>query len=386
MRKVLIVTNIPTPYRVPLFNELAVQLGAAGYALRVAFAAAGYQRRQWRVDLAEYRFEHEFLHSRAFTLAGGESASFTYPGLFALLHRHAPDVTVITGFSLGTVKLWLRNRMRTTPYLIWSGAIGGAETGAAWRRVQRRALVRDAVGYIAYGSAAQRYLESLGAPPAMIHVARNTVETEFFRAETAKLRGPAKGQATGQATGQEILAIGDLTERKANDLLLPAFALAARERPAARLTLVGDGPQRSRLEAQARQLGIAGQVQFAGFRQRAEVPAFLARARCLALPTRFDIWGLVLPEAMAAGVPCVASIHAGATEDLIEEGVTGLRADFADTPTAAERLAWMLDHPAEARRMGEAAAELIRDKASLAVSAAGFVAGIRAADERARRS
>jgi glycosyltransferase involved in cell wall biosynthesis len=375
MRKVLIVTNIPTPYRIPLFNELAVQLRTAGYAMHVTFAAAGYRRRQWQIDLSQCRFEHEVMRSGTFTLAGGESVSFTYPGLYALLRRYAPDITVIIGYSLGTVKLWLRNRVRRTPYVIWSGAIGGAETGSAWRRAQRRILVRDAAGFIAYGGAAQRYLESLGAPRERIHIARNTVETEFFRRETGRLRAAT--------TGPEILAIGDLTERKANDLLLPAFARVARERPAARLTLVGEGPERARLEAMARDLGVADQVEFAGFRQRTEIPGFLARARCLAFPTRFDIWGLVLPEAMAAGVPCVASIHAGATEDLIEEGVTGLRADFADTHAVARQLAWMLDHPAEAQRMGEAAAELIRCKASLAVSAAGFVEGIRTADVRA---
>ena len=376
MRKVLIVTNIPTPYRIPLFNELAGQLAAAGYTLRVVFAAAGYQRRQWQIDFADCRFEHEILSSAAFKLAGGESASFTYPGLYALLRREQPAVTVIIGYSLGTVKLWLRNLVRPTPYLIWSGAIGGAETGAGWRQAQRRLLVRGAAGFVAYGTAARRYLESLGAPPGHIHVAINTVDTEFFRRETAALRGAS--------TGEEILVIGDLTPRKGIDLLLPAFARVVGERPAARLTLVGDGPERPQLEALAARLGITGQVEFAGYQQRAQIPAFLARARCLAFPTRFDIWGLVLPEAMAAEVPCIASVHAGATEDLIEEGVTGFRADFSDVDAVAGRLAWLLDDEARARRMGEAAAALIREKASLVVAAAGFVQGVRAADDRAR--
>lgn len=374
MRKVLVVTNIPTPYRIPLFNEVARQLGAAGYHVRVAFAAAGYRRRQWAIDLGDCRFEHEILKSPAFTLLGSESASFTYPGLYALLRRYEPDFTVVTGYSLATVKLWLRNRIRRTPYLIWSGAIGGAETEAPWRRLQRRLLVRDAVGCLAYGNAAQRYLESLGALPERIRIARNTVDTEFFRAETARLRG--------SQTGPEILSIGDLTERKGIDLLLRAFAPVAATRPDARLVIVGDGPLRSQLEALARDLGIAAQVEFAGFHQRAEMPAFLARARCLAFPTRFDIWGLVLPEAMAAGLPAVASVNAGATEDLVEEGVTGFRVDFADAAAAAGRLGWLLDHPVQARLLGEAAANLIRERASLAVSAAGWLDAVKMVDAR----
>lgn len=376
MRKVLIVTNIPTPYRVPLFNEVATQLAAAGYDLKVAFAAAGYSRRQWQIDMSSCRFAHEFLHSRAFKLAGSESASFSYPGLYGLLRRERPEVTVITGFSLGTVKLWLRRAVHPTKYVIWSGAIGDAETGSVWRQVQRRCLVAGATGFVAYGTAAARYLESLGAARERIHVAINTVETEFFRRATAELRD--------SSLSQEVLAIGDLTTRKGIDLLLPAFARVAADRPAARLTLVGDGPERRRLESLAADLGIAARVNFAGYQQRDRIPAFLARARCLVFPTRFDIWGLVLTEAMAAGVPCIASSRAGATEDLIRDGGNGFSVDCAQTSALADRLARLLDDEGLARRMGEAAATLIRDEASLAVSARGFVEAVSAADAGGR--
>lgn len=376
MRKVLIVTNIPTPYRIPLFNEVATQLAAAGYDLKVAFAAAGYSRRQWQIDMSGCRFAHEILQSRAFRLFGSESASFTYPGLSGLLRRERPDVTVITGFSLGTVKLWMRRAVEHTNYVIWSGAIGDAETGAVWRQAQRRWLVAGASGFVAYGTAAARYLESLGASRERIHVAINTVETEFFRRATAELREAS--------ASQEVLAIGDLTTRKAIDLLLPAFARVAADRPAARLTLVGDGPERPRLESLAADLGIAGKVNFAGYQQRDRIPGFLARARCLVFPTRFDIWGLVLTEAMAAGVPCIASVRAGATEDLIRDGSNGFSVDCADTTALADRLARLLDDEALARRLGDAAARLIREEASLTVSARGFVQAVSAADEHGR--
>jgi glycosyltransferase involved in cell wall biosynthesis len=201
-----------------------------------------------------------------------------------------------------------------------------------------------------------------------VHIAINTVDTEFFRRETLPLRGAGPGA--------EILSIGDLSRRKGTDLLLAAFARVARDRPGAILTLVGDGPERSALEAQARTLGIDRQVHFAGYRQRAELPAFLARARCLAFPTRSDIWGLVLSEAMAAAVPCVVSIHAGAASDLIEDGVTGFRADYSNPEAPAAHLAWLLDNPEGARSLGETASRFIRDRASLAASAAGAVAAI----------
>jgi glycosyltransferase involved in cell wall biosynthesis len=369
-RRVLIVTNIPTPYRLPLLNELADQLAAVGYRLKVAFAAAGYARRQWQVDLGSCRFELEILGQRGFTWGRGESPSFGYPGLLGLLARDRPAVTVVAGYSLATMKLWARSLVRATPYVIWSGAIASpAAPVAAWRRLQRRLLVARARGFVAYGSLARDYLVSLGAPAAQVSIGINTVDTAFFATETARLRGTT--------TEPDCLCIGDLTERKRPDQALRAFAAASH--PGATVTFIGDGPQRPRLEALAAELGVGAAVRFAGFRQRAELPAYLARARCLLFPTSFDIWGLVLPEAMAAGVPCLASVHAGATRDLIHDGVTGFAHDFADTAAVAARIRLLLEQPAAAAAVGQAGRRHIEQQASLAVSAAGFVAAIRAA-------
>ena len=368
-KKALIVTNIPTPYRLPLFNEIADQLGAVGYGLKVAFAASGYARRRWAVDLGDCRFQHEILGRRGLRLGGNESPSFGYPGLYGLLRREQPAVTVVTGYSPAAMKLWFRSLWRPTPYVIWSGTIASEqEPVSLLRRLQRRVLVRRAAGFVAYGTLARDYLISLGADPARIRVGINTVDTAFFRREVAALRGPV--------TAAECLCIGDLTERKRPDLALETFARASEGRPDARLVFVGDGPLRPTLEAQAVRLGVSGQVDFVGFRQRAELPAYLARARCLLFPTGFDIWGLVLPEAMAAGVPCLASVHAGATHDLVVDGKNGFAIDFADADAAVARLRWLLDHPAEAAAMGAAGRQFIEERASLRTSAAGFVAAI----------
>jgi len=370
-RRVLLVTNIPTPYRMPLFNELADQLAAQGFGFKVVFAALGYQRRKWQIDLGSCRFDHEVLGSAAFVLGGRESASFAYPELLRLLRRERPDVVIVFGYSLASLKVLAWHWWCRRPYIIWSGAIEGPyEPASPARTLQRRLLVRAAAACIAYGSRARQYLLSLGATPGRVFVAINTVDTRFFAEATAPLRT--------SAPGPEILAIGDLSERKGVDLLLAAFARVAASRPESRLTLVGDGPERDALAARARDLNVAGQVRFLGYCQRADIPGHLARARCLAFPTRFDIWGLVLPEAMAAGVPCVVSVQAGAADDLIQDGVNGFRVDFTDAQLAADRLARLLDNPGLAARLGEAASRFIRERASLEVSAAGAVAAVTA--------
>jgi glycosyltransferase involved in cell wall biosynthesis len=281
-------------------------------------------------------------------------------------------VTIVAGYSLATVRLWWRSLWRRAPFVIWSGTIASShEPVAGWRRLQRRVLVRRASGFVAYGSLARDYLVGLGAPRERVMIGINTVETGFFRREAERLRGAA--------TRPEFLCIGDLTARKRPDHALRAFAAATTGHPDAVLTFVGDGPLRASLQAEAAALGVAARVHFEGFRQRSDIPGYLARARCLLFPTWFDIWGLVLPEAMAAGVPAIASVHAGATHDLVEDGVTGFALDFADTAAAAARLRWFLENPPAAAAMGLAARQRIEERASLRVSAAGFVSAILAA-------
>lgn len=372
---VLLVTNIPTPYRIPLFNALAETFGRSGFNLKVAFGASGYSRRNWAIDMDECRFDYEILPSTPFHIGKSESASFTYGGLWSVIRREKPAVTIITGYSLGTVKLWLRSILFGEPYVIWSGAIADAAMPTPrLRMMQRRMLVRAAVAFIAYGSRAKHYLETLGAPPARISIGINTVDTQFYRQ-----RALADGAERRRKKDFDLICLGDLSSRKRVGLALQAVALVSDVRRDFRLRLVGDGPERVALEKMANDLGISDIVCFEGYKQKDEVAEILAAAHCLLFPSRFDVWGLVLVEAMAAGIPCIASFRAGATEDLIQDEVTGFAVDFEDPRKVANRIEWMLDNRDAALAMGEAAADFIESDVTLERSAEGFLEAVKRA-------
>lgn len=380
---VLVITNIPTPYRIPLFNELAAQLKPQGGRLKVAFGATGYRNRKWQINLADCQFDYEILPSRTFFLGRTESASFSYPGLWQLLARERPAAIIVTGFSLATVKLWWRSLFRATPYLIWSGSIAtGGEANSFLRRLQRRLLIGRAAAFVAYGSAARDYLVSLGAPAARISVAINTVDTDFFTAETVRLRLAAQAATARMGGPRRFLYIGELSKRKNVQQVLTAAAALAMVRKDFAVDIVGDGEERASLEAWAAGHGLGGVVTFHGYRQKQELPAFLAQSTALLFQTDFDIWGLVLTEGMAAGLVPLASVKAGATADLVNEGVTGFAVDYANVAAVTGRMAWILDHPEQAATVAEAASRFICDHASLSVSAAGMLAAINTATGR----
>jgi glycosyltransferase involved in cell wall biosynthesis len=282
-------------------------------------------------------------------------------------------VVITNAFSIATMKLWLRSWFFRTPYIIWSGAIRLTDRNVSvFRRLQRRLVVSRAAAYIAYGTLAKQYLIELGAREDKVFIGINTVDTEFYRIEAAIHRDSERG---GEAT-RKLLAVSYLTPRKRIESLLYVVRELATMRDDFQLLVLGDGPEMLRLRKLAHDIGVSSLVSFEGFVQVADIPGYMARSRIFLFPTDFDVWGLVLVEAMAAGMPCIASINAGATHDLVIDGVTGYAADFDSASRVAERVNWLFDHPEQAASIGAESARFIRAKASLAISSAGFVRAI----------
>jgi glycosyltransferase involved in cell wall biosynthesis len=143
--------------------------------------------------------------------------------------------------------------------------------------------------------------------------------------------------------GQEglLLYVGRLMPEKGVDTLLTALASV----PDARLLIVGGGNERHRLEALARQLGVDGRVDFhGGISDRAVLQAVYRRAALFVLPSHSEGLGCVLLEAMAAGVPIVAT-NAGGIPDLVADGVNGLLVPPQDSAALAAALRRALGDP-----------------------------------------
>lgn len=379
-RTVLHITNIPTPYRIPQLNEVYRQLRALDWNLQVVFGAAGYERRKWAINLDSCEFSYTILNSSnllAF-FRRSERSLFLYPRLLRFIRRASPDVIMVSGFSVATIKVWVASFFYNTSYIIFSGTVdGSAGARSRLRRGLRRLLAGRAQGAVAYGTDARMYLESLGLTRKSISVAVNTVDIDFFAQKTAELRA----NRIGPTSPNEFLFVGHLVARKRVDLLLQTLGILARRQRDFSATIVGDGPERTALMNLSAQLNLEDKVRFEGFRQKEELPGYFARAACLLFPTESDIWGLVLNEAMAAGVLCIASIHAHGTTDLIRQNKTGFAVDFGEAERVADLLEWVLDNPKAAQRIGNRAAFFVRRYASLERSASGFVKGVLKATE-----
>jgi len=201
--------------------------------------------------------------------------------------------------------------------------------------------------------AQEAYLLEHGIPPARVHripnFSRQPAVTVTDREPSSPLR---------------LLALGRLVAKKGFDVLLDALELLAARAPAAALELViaGDGPLRAALEARARALPSAITVRFVGWIE--EVGSLFAQADLFVLPSRDEPFGIVVLEAMAAGVPIVATRTAGPLEVL--DADTAALVPTGDAPALAQAIADFRDNPSPARARAARAGEVYREHYSAA--------------------
>jgi glycosyltransferase involved in cell wall biosynthesis len=204
-----------------------------------------------------------------------------------------------------------------------------------------------------------------GTPSASVTTVPTGVDLKAFRPEfrTNSAQGPASYPSTFDKelslfqhppahVEPVVVSVGRLDKYKGQEFLLEACA-RERTRPY-RLILVGEGPMRPLLEAQAAGLGITDRVFFAGAQE--DVRPFLARATCVALAsTEEGMPGSIL-EAMAMARPVVAS-RVGGVPDAVTDGVTGYLIPPGDVGALAQAIASVLADPEKAEAMGRAARE-----------------------------
>jgi glycogen(starch) synthase len=155
-----------------------------------------------------------------------------------------------------------------------------------------------------------------------------------------------------------VLFVGRLAPQKGVRALVEAAALI--ENQGARVLLVGDGPERKALERKARRIGVGDRVRFLGFFAHDRLPAAMAHADLLVLPSVYEELGTVLLEAMWSGLPIVAS-RTGGIPDVIEDGVNGLLVEPGDPEALARAIDRLLAERDLARRLSEGAQQRGKD-------------------------
>jgi glycosyltransferase involved in cell wall biosynthesis len=253
-------------------------------------------------------------------------------------------------------------RARRTAVVV--GGLHGSDPSARQRRLMRRLLRHQDAAVCASDALRRRLVAAEGFPGERLHVVPNGIELD---GPLAPVRPPAPTdpgrddvRSALRLTEHALLVgcLGRLYPRKGQRRLVRAFARVAREVAQAHLLLAGDGPDRADLEADIGAFGLGGRVHLLG---ELDDPGPVLRALdVLAVPSDHEGFGLVVVEAMLAGVPVVASASGG-PEDLIEDGVSGrlvpVGGDGVDVDALAAALVEALGDPALRRGWAQLAGE-----------------------------
>jgi glycosyltransferase involved in cell wall biosynthesis len=380
--RITLLHNVLNPHMVPVFEALG---RTKDTELTVLYFAETEGDRTWAAR-AGVGFESAVLPSKTLNLFfAKDTLSFHWnPTLLRELARRRPDVVINSGWSSPTSwAAFASCRRRHIPHVLWAGS---TEYEESWLRPLVKPLVRTMVagsqGWVSYGTASARYLETLGAPKGAVVPSFHCIDNARFLSECAEAEHtvPALRARLGLEGKRVVLFVGRMVAVKGVDVLLEAFARGAPSD--VHLVLAGDGPKRREWEAWAAER-LAGRAHFVGgVRLEALAPYYLL-ADLFVLPSVSEVWGLVLNEAGLAGLPVIASDRCGAAEDLVRNGENGFVFPAGDVSALARALADALESPERTRTMGDASRRRVA-RCSPAGVAAALAEGARRAMDTSR--
>jgi 1,2-diacylglycerol 3-alpha-glucosyltransferase len=284
-------------------------------------------------------------------------------GMWSLLNRVDPQALAFPGFrnpGMQAALIWASLKRRPALALMASKADDYPRYPV--KEWAKRRIMSLYAGVIAAGTLAGDYAFQLGIPRERIFVGNNVVDNELFIREAQWARENAPQLRKKYRLPEDyFLCVSRFMEKKNLPRLIQAYA-RYREITGAQawdLVICGSGPLESRLRQQVQLLGLK-QVHFPGFKQIDELPNFYGLARCFIIPSSHaEQFGLVVNEAMAAGLPVLVSRACGCAPDLVREGVNGFTFDPLDVEAMASLMVKMSSGEVDLAAMSRASGSLI---------------------------
>jgi len=368
----VVLTNIPTPYRTAFFDALAEEAARAGKRFHVLYCAKTEPGRHWPYDPSKMRHAHTVLRGFHPSFAGIHA--HLNPGVLAELNLLKPDTLIIAG-AWNTPTMLVAGLNIYSPHprrFFWSEGHADAalhKTGLiAWIR---RRIYRTFDGFAVPNAKSSEWALAQAGGPRPIVTLPNAIDAKFFARPSAGVRADSRRALGLEAEGRVLVQVSALTARKGVVELAEKFlALSEAERRGAKLLLVGDGELRGALDALATK--SAGALRVLGQLPPEEVRRVLWAADAFVLNTRLDPNPLSAIEAAAVGLPVVMSSAAGNIREVVEAPNAGFVIRDPSNPSDALR-AVLTASDVELASMGERAVQVARTQFDAAAVARSLV-------------
>lgn len=309
--KVFVLTNVPVPYRVDFFNELGKRC-----ELSVLFE----QLPQEQSHRSAEWFDKQNTCFRAMYLRTKEKKRWKAKELFKILDQHKNDRIIIMGYSLFAEMIAITwARLRRIPFFFACDG-GFVKDDSLIKRKLKKWLVSGAAMYLSTGAATDKYLMTYGAKKERIYrvpfstlFKKDIADRPMFLDEKHEIRNKLSIKEK-----KVVVSVGQFIPRKGYDVLLKACIGLSSE---VGVYIIGSVPTEEYIRF--KEENRLENVYFVGFKKKEELKNYYRAADLFVLPTREDIWGLVVNEAMANGLPVITTDKCIAGLELIRNGENG---------------------------------------------------------------
>ncbi len=281
--------------------------------------------------------------------------------LWSRLSEIEPEVVLVPGYyTLPAIAaaLWAKFHRSTSVLMTESTAYDHPRV--AWKEWAKGLLLRGLFDWAVTGGKEHlAYLDQLGFPADRTARSYDVVDNELFAQGTNALRGQSASDF-GLPPEPYFVYVGRFAEEKNISLLLESWLTYRSEGGTWPLVLVGDGPLTSSLREAAAASGFGADVYFPGLKSSRALLPYYAFAGCFVLPSKREPWGLVVNEAMAAGLPVLVSDRCGCAVDLVDPGRNGFVFPPTDGLALTARMRQISSFgTAEIRAMGAASRRIV---------------------------
>lgn len=329
--RILYLTNLSSPYRVDFFNELV----RSGADVTVLFERRNAKNRDQKWQ-SEEKFLFQCIYLKSLKIGNESSLSFD---AIKYIRKQDFDLIVIGGYSTITAMLCIEYlRLMKIPFII--NADGGMICRDSWIKLKiKKHFIGSASAWLSSGPVTTNYLVHYGAKPEKVYefpfssIKNADIEMPLIEVEKEKLR--KKMQLSERKT---ILFVGQFIYRKGIDVLLDSVRKLSSVK--LNVLLVG-GEANENLKKIVKDYKMEN-VHFIPFKSKEKLKDFYKVTDVFVLPTRYDIWGLVINEAMGYGVPVVSTNQCVAAQTMITPGKNGFIVNVNDADALSKKIEFLL--------------------------------------------
>ncbi len=339
--KVLFITNVPSPYRVDFFNELGKYC-----QLTVCFERkrASDRDEKW-VGCGAQNFRE--IYADVQPIGADQSKG---KGIVRVIRAEAFDRLIVSGYASPAVAKAIRYcRFHRIPYIVESDG-GFFKKDTLLKGIYKKFLLKKAEKHFTTCEEYKKYLLSIGVKAERIekYPFSSLREADILPRPLSEEEKRTLRRSLGMEEKRVVLSVGQFIPRKGFDLLLAAAGSLPDETG---VYLIGGTPTEEYLRLVEE--GGLSNVHFLPFMDKESLRKRYRAADCFAFPTREDIWGLVVNEAMANGLPVLTTERCIAGLELIEEEKNGYIVPVEDAGAIADRLKRLLDDGALRAQMAK---------------------------------